>query len=237
MYKIIAGFILYIIHLTYWLKSLTVLWVRRLGGAFHHRGTCGELILRDAKRLKKLPFHLAIILSERNIIYEDVARLANWSFMSGIQYVSVYDHRGEVKSNIDILTDCVMKGIDDSNNVHVIATSSSNIPTLSSGSYLIVLSREDGYNALVDVAQSLCHDNSSITVDPSIIDNVITFPKGLPEPDLAVICGSTHSLLGYPCWPSHLTEIMWLSGHRQCTFSEFHHLLQRYANSQQRHGK
>ena len=63
--------------------------------ATKHKGSKLELIQRDVQRLEKLPIHLALVVNERPVSYGDLARMVNWSFSVGIQYLTLYDPRGE----------------------------------------------------------------------------------------------------------------------------------------------
>uniref|UniRef100_A0A1X7SK40 ditrans,polycis-polyprenyl diphosphate synthase [(2E,6E)-farnesyldiphosphate specific] n=2 Tax=Amphimedon queenslandica TaxID=400682 RepID=A0A1X7SK40_AMPQE len=107
--------------------------------------------------------------------------------------------------------------------------------------WLLVLSSDDGHNSIVNVAKSLCEEAQASSIKPHvdipIISSKISISNFLPDPDLAIVCGSTKSLLGYPPWTSPLTEIMWLSSHYKCSYFEFHSVLYQYAQSQQRYGK
>ena len=59
-----------------------------------HYGTELEGITNDAKRLEKVPQHLALLVQEEQISCDDLARLAVWSFASGIKTLSLYDSHG-----------------------------------------------------------------------------------------------------------------------------------------------
>ena len=61
---------------------------------FKHKGDKLELISADARRLAKLPLHLALIVQEEEVWPEDLARLVAWAFAVGVRYVSLYDHSG-----------------------------------------------------------------------------------------------------------------------------------------------
>lgn len=61
---------------------------------FKHKGDKLERITADAKRLAKLPLHLALIVQEEEVWPEELARLVAWAFAVGVRYVSLYDHSG-----------------------------------------------------------------------------------------------------------------------------------------------
>ena len=72
-----------------WLWS-TVLYLSK------HKGTKFDLVQRDVQSLEKLPVHLALVVNERPLSHCDLARIVNWCFCVGVQYVSLYDPRGEL---------------------------------------------------------------------------------------------------------------------------------------------
>lgn len=45
--------------------------------------------------LKKLPQHLAILLNDDSVLYEDVSNFIYWSMAVGVQHISIYDHKGD----------------------------------------------------------------------------------------------------------------------------------------------
>ena len=55
-----------------------------------------DLVQRDVQSLEKLPVHLALVVNERPLSHCDLARMVNWCFCVGVQYVSLYDPRGEL---------------------------------------------------------------------------------------------------------------------------------------------
>ena len=60
---------------------------------YHHR-TPG-LIRRDVKGLRRLPEHLAVILSlDEDVVMDQVADLATWSCCAGIPALTVYERSG-----------------------------------------------------------------------------------------------------------------------------------------------
>lgn len=46
-------------------------------------------------RLKKLPFHLGVIINEDHLAINDIASLINWCLCIGIHHISIYDEPGE----------------------------------------------------------------------------------------------------------------------------------------------
>ena len=87
------------IHALRWLRHAVVtVWAWLWGSVLYltkHKGSKLELIQRDVQELQKLPVHLALLVNERQISHSDLARLVNWCFCAGINYVSLYDPRGQ----------------------------------------------------------------------------------------------------------------------------------------------
>ena len=86
------------IHALRWVRHAAVavcvwLWSTLLYLA-KHKGSKLELIQRDVQQLEKLPLHLALVVNERDLTYCDLAKIVNWCFCVGIQYVTLYDPRG-----------------------------------------------------------------------------------------------------------------------------------------------
>lgn len=53
-----------------------------------------DLLLNHKEELKKHPKHLAVILSNRTIQYEDLSKLIHWAMGLGIECFSLYDPKG-----------------------------------------------------------------------------------------------------------------------------------------------
>ena len=97
--KTLAIVVLSLIHSMLWVKTSLIMlygWLYLLlSSPFKHKGTKTEMIQRDAKQLQKIPLHLAIVISEPQIVYVDLAKMINWAFSLGVQFVSVYDMKGQ----------------------------------------------------------------------------------------------------------------------------------------------
>ena len=57
-----------------------------------------DYLNRSARRLEKLPTHVAFAISEDPISLPDVANLVVWAFDAGVSCVSLYDREGRIKS-------------------------------------------------------------------------------------------------------------------------------------------
>ena len=86
------------IHALRWARHATVamcVWIwSTLVYLAKHKGYELKLIHKDVQGLEKLPLHLALVVNERRVSYNDLARIVNWCFCAGIQYVTLYDPRG-----------------------------------------------------------------------------------------------------------------------------------------------
>ena len=86
-----VAIVLNLIHSMLWMKTSLIMlygWVYLLlSSPFKHKGTKTDMIQRDAKQLQKIPLHLAIVISEPQIAYVDLAKMINWAFILGVQFV------------------------------------------------------------------------------------------------------------------------------------------------------
>lgn len=88
------------LHSILWLKhwigvTCGWLWINVLHYTYiKHKGTKFESITEDAKLLEKVPKHLAVLVEQEQLSCDDLARVAMWSFATGIRTVSLFDPRG-----------------------------------------------------------------------------------------------------------------------------------------------
>jgi len=55
--------------------------------------------IEGVKNISKLPKHIAFLVLENDILYDDVAKLVIWSLLVGINVISLYDVHGKMKRN------------------------------------------------------------------------------------------------------------------------------------------
>ena len=55
--------------------------------------------MEGVKNISKLPKHIAFLVLENDILYDDVAKLVIWSLLVGINVISLYDVHGKMKRN------------------------------------------------------------------------------------------------------------------------------------------
>lgn len=87
------------VHFLLWLRQLLSSWLRCLWTIGHHltkhKGTKLSHIVADARRLDKLPSHLALMIGEDTLSLADLASVVCWAVAAGVQFISLYDPKGE----------------------------------------------------------------------------------------------------------------------------------------------
>ena len=100
--KPLATLTLHAIHFCIWVKTLLSVFTKwittKVTEVLKHKGVKVDLIQKDAKQLKKIPFHLALIVAEDQLHYTDLARIVCWAFLAGIQYISIFDQKGQYEA-------------------------------------------------------------------------------------------------------------------------------------------
>ena len=67
------------------------------------------LDLEPVRNISKLPKHIAFLVLENDIVYDDVAKLVIWSLLVGINAISLYDVHGKLKRNQGLLLGAINK--------------------------------------------------------------------------------------------------------------------------------
>jgi len=238
-----------------------------------------------ARRLEKLPTHVAFAISEvEPVSLPDVANLIVWAFDAGVSCVSLFDREGEIKSRkLDLLRAFVTAAAEPTTSLN--ATSVSWIWSTADGpptrttalisSYgtptngnrarggsnnahdenndpannnnegrmtVSLLSMEDGRPDIVQAARAIAERVSTgeITADDISEDSVsgaLEANRGLPDPDVLVRVGPSHTNLGFPPWQIRLTEIYQLDSLRGVSWSDLYGVLSKYSKCEQRFGR
>ena len=94
-----------IVHALQWLRETVQLmmvwiWEAVFYAALKHKGSKLECIQNDVKELRKIPMHIAVIVQEEELSYNDLANILVWSFSAGVHTVSLYDPRGKSESRL-----------------------------------------------------------------------------------------------------------------------------------------
>lgn len=120
-------------------------------------------------------------------------------------------------------------------------TPASEFPPSTTGLRVLLLSADDGRDALVDLTKTLAVMSqrrkllpSDITID--LIDAEIS-ENGLSEPDLLILFSPTVELSGYPPWQIRLTEIFHVQDNQGVGYQVFLRALYNYANASMRFGR
>ena len=96
----LLGATLGVLHSLLWLResvswAVIRLWVS-IVHSIKHKGTKLECIESDVKTFQKRPYHLAVIVQEKEISCDNLAQVTAWAFASGVRIVSLYDPIGEL---------------------------------------------------------------------------------------------------------------------------------------------
>lgn len=212
----------------------------------------------DARYLTKIPDHMAIVVGEEAISYNELADMIFWALALGVSFISLYDRKGIILRNESVLR----KSLEAKTVEYVGAAKKAccqiDLHTMGSecqGSgykngfhnvplrgHVMLLEEKDGKAWMAAQARQLCRQVADGQLDPDSIDEKffdrhVKEQTGFPDPSLAVNFGKTPALLGYPPWVTRLTEIISLPSHQNISYRNFFSVLSRYANCDQRLGK
>jgi len=67
------------------------------------------LDMEQVKNFSKIPKHIAFLVVENDIVYDDLAKLVMWSLLVGINAISLYDVHGKLKKNQSTLLSAINK--------------------------------------------------------------------------------------------------------------------------------
>ena len=74
-------------------------------------------------------------------------------------------------------------------------------------------------------------------IDESSVSSALGANRGLPDPEVLVRVGPSHTNMGFLPWQIRLTEIHQLDGLRGVRWEDFFGVLRRYSKCEQRFGK
>ena len=94
-----------VVHAIQWVREtvqfmMVWIWKAVFYAALKHKGSKLECIQNDVKELRKIPMHIAVIVQEEELSYNDLANIVVWSFSAGVHTVSLYDPRGKSESRL-----------------------------------------------------------------------------------------------------------------------------------------
>lgn len=208
---------------------------------------------RDLGNLSKLPRHMSFVINEDVATdYCDVANLIVWTIALGIPYITLYDRHGLLKAGEFRLGKVVkdkiasLIGPEKSEGIDIILKNSStryeNGVTYPKRVCVQLLSEDDGKGDILESARRIASDYSQKNLDIKqinidYVDQSLKATGNIPDPELALLFGSTNSLMGFLPWQTRLTEIMRVPTMRNIHYSTFTELLQKYSKCNQRFGK
>ncbi|KAL0116591.1 hypothetical protein PUN28_009909 [Cardiocondyla obscurior] len=203
-------------------------------------------LARVLVRTNKIPRHLLIVVGLCDNYPLDCVRIIGWCITLGIPYVSFFDRDGFFKKNEISLKEKFARERPDLVeriiwNFHARAPSQNGIIGSKSKINVSLLSNIDSKGKIVTLTQSLAKAVSTGDLDPEeITDKLISEKlqiKGMPDPDLALICGYTCSSHGVLPWHTQTTEFLMLPLYVNMSVKDFTCLIEKYNKSVQRHGK
>ncbi|KAJ8123609.1 hypothetical protein ONZ43_g481 [Nemania bipapillata] len=219
-----------------------------------HHYNSPEYIARDVATLRRLPKHLSVILTLENggrgdalgKLVNEVAEVTAWCAAAGIPTISVYEKTGILKRYMPQTHGNVANrltawfGKDQAPQLSLFARGA---PTIESrpGLSLVLISEEDGREAMVDLTRVLTEmvqknkiSASDITMD--VIDNELS-EAVMKEPDLLISFEPYVDLQGYPPWAIRLTEIFCAPDNQGVGYQVFLRALRKYAGATFKLGK
>ncbi|EZA49334.1 hypothetical protein DMN91_001088 [Ooceraea biroi] len=211
-----------------------------------------DVLVATFAKTKKIPKHLVIVLGLCDDLVLDCVRIIGWCITLDIPYISFFDRNGFLQKNETYLKEELARKRPDlvehiAWHSHTKAPSQNGIVTGSRSKINVsLLSKIDGKRKIVTLTQSLAKAVSSGNLDPEeITDQLISEKlqiKGMPDPDLALIYGSTCSTYGLLPWHTRTTEFLMLPlsvnvSLKDISVKDFTHLLEIYSKCVQRYGK
>ncbi|XP_012273473.1 dehydrodolichyl diphosphate synthase complex subunit nus1 [Orussus abietinus] len=212
-----------------------------------------KVLRASVPRMRKLPAHVAVVLADERVSVRDLVRFVEWCFLSNIPYVSFYDRYGVAERNeLTIRKEFAQSRPDLVKHTEWITRkpfrSKKNgiSDTLNHNSdekrvHVRILSNSDGKGAIVSLTRILAEAATAGMIQTEDINTKLINEKldlcGLPNPDMAIVCGNTLCTYGLLPWHIPTTEFFLLPVHRDLSVDRFVGLLEKYATSEQRYGK
>lgn len=221
-----------------------------------------SVINSDVNKLQKIPHKIASILTFKSEQEEnggigglcnDTSSLVIWCLASGIPYLQVYEHDGNLKKSIPQLRESIVETLVSNFGTDSIPKFLIKIPHLNlkfegaydgeygngyTGGYDIeisLLSYVDGRPTIVELTKvlgELCQ-RGELKVEDITIDFIDKELKELvgDEPDLIVSFQPSLDLNGFPPWHIRLSEMYWEPDNERVSYAVFLRALQKYSTS------
>jgi len=238
----------------------TFIWIHCLlkdvkASAFGGQNVTLYSVRLDARYLTKIPDHMALVVGEDAISFNDLADMIFWALALGVSFISLYDRRGLIIRNEGLLRKALeakaQKYVGENKemcqiDLHKLGGSDAkgrkngfHVPMQG---HVMLLEEKDGKAWMASQTRRLCQEALDGHLDPNSInektlDRIVNDRIGFPDPSLALKFGTVPALMGYPPWITRLTEIVSLPSHKKIRYPDFLSAITRYANCNQRLGK
>jgi len=216
-----------------------------------------EYFRLKTERLSKKPMHIGIIVDEKNLLYEELAKVVWWSMFSGIKFITLLDFNGNLARNLPTLAKAIRQQEHLVGKTHAsefpyqlstpssFSTTTTSTPTasLGTGFEIRVVTPSDGRQDMAVAARRLCEAVGRKELQPRQINKELVYSsldvlKGFPEPDLLLKFDESYVLAGYLPWHLHLTEILHIKGGlRHIRSTRFMSALYAFSDVSQRFGR
>lgn len=247
--QVIFRLVLAVIHVfyefIYWIRHQWKLCTALL---FSNRNSTVEndVLIELVKRVTKLPRHMVVILGHEKVSFQDLAKIISWCVIAGIPFVSFYDHNGFLQRNEKVMKKKLIAENSDLEQ-NIVWNSHSSVKPIKNGSNgtkhktrVQFLSYDDGKGKIVSLARELSKGITSGELQPDEINIQLLTDKlefdGIPNPDLAIVCGRVLSTYGFLPWHIKTTEFIQIQSHHGITVKDFALLLKKYSKCEQRYG-
>uniref|UniRef100_A0A146M048 ditrans,polycis-polyprenyl diphosphate synthase [(2E,6E)-farnesyldiphosphate specific] n=2 Tax=Lygus hesperus TaxID=30085 RepID=A0A146M048_LYGHE len=247
-----GGCALSILHHLYSFYLLLVEYVSKLHSAlrFVEKLRTDNLEFSDSLRekllnLKQIPNHLVLILGPEAPSYRDIAKLITWCIPAGISHVSIYDHKNTLdRWQLFETFSCTSKqnlhkikwGKSFDEEIKIFSKKRINGFSWTPAVTVHCLELNDGLRQTIENVKALHADNIHEVTLPEL-SQMMSRSLGVPDPQLAIICGSSFTFYGCCPWNMRVTQMIMLKSHVNLTATRFVSILHQYSFSEQRYGK
>uniref|UniRef100_A0A1B6F3M3 ditrans,polycis-polyprenyl diphosphate synthase [(2E,6E)-farnesyldiphosphate specific] n=2 Tax=Cuerna arida TaxID=1464854 RepID=A0A1B6F3M3_9HEMI len=232
------------------LSSRALKQIKNLYRAPRHQilnGVSVSFLKEEFKCYPKLPRHLAVVIEEDDISYQDCIKLILWCIYSEIPFISFYTNNGAI--NPTSLYEVLCKRSKNSlqhiqwgksfhKSVREMAKKDINGYVWRPIVEVNLFSSKSVNNSIESVMLRLCEEKikpEEISIDA--VDQHFKDEIPLPDPCLCLVFGKTFSTFGFMPWQIRVTEISHITTHHNLQLEDFLCALRTYAFCEQRFGK
>eukprot|EP00052_Salpingoeca_macrocollata_P013179 m.103039 g.103039 ORF g.103039 m.103039 type:complete len:236 (+) comp18810_c0_seq1:52-759(+) len=185
---------------------------------------------------EQLPGSVCFAINEDALSYADLCKLVLWSAAAGVRFITVWDYRGQLKTNETLLLEYIQRTHTQLSQSHdrKFCIVSGVVSGEDDASTLQVLGPDSGRSSIVKATIALSTKNcSEITVDD--LDQQLKLAT--PDPQLVVLFGENECLYSLLPWQLRLSEIVNVPTHRHLCLQTLHQAYHKFSKCQQRFGK